>query len=470
MATNANFNALIVRIDTATNTLENSVNAVANGAGDVKRAVIEAQAAATTATTQATNASNSAAAATTQATNASNSAGAATTAKNDTLTIKAQTQTIADNLLATAPFQEAPVDGNVYGRKDGSWSVVTGGGGGGKVDSVNGQTGTVVLTAADVGARPSSYVPTWSEVRNKPTIVPTNWANVADKPTTFTPSVHTHAAADVTSGVFDTARLGTGTADSTKVLKGDGTWGDVSAPTGGYPIESIGYNGAFVTQWPLANPNDAAQLSLFGNYLEGAWVEGAALLSSQAGLNMLPAGYYWFTAGSFSGTPFASLPGVVMVERLNATTKRAVVHTFTQPAAQYMWTINGSTVTWNKISDGVFAPAANGLRGSRPTTVFENFTDPAQTLTSLLATLTASGVPGGLTYMIGAQSRPFGPFGNNGSGLMCKWEVLVNYDANGVASSIDQIVTGMQGAIQARVRYATKTASGTPSWNLGTAT
>jgi hypothetical protein len=58
------------------------------------------------------------------------------------------------------------------------------GGGGGAVDSVNAQTGVVVLDAADVGARPDTYVPTWSEVTGKPS--------------TFTPSAHTHAAGEVT--------------------------------------------------------------------------------------------------------------------------------------------------------------------------------------------------------------------------------------------------------------------------------
>lgn len=494
MATNADFDALIVRITTATNTLEQDVAIITEGTENVSESVAAAQLAASQAQASQASAASAASTATTQANAASS---AATTATNEAN----RAQDIADDLLSTAPFQEAPQDGNVYGRKDGGWSVVTGGGGGGAVDSVNGQTGTVVLTAADVGAKPDSYVPTWSEVTGKPatfaptigttadtalagnTVIPTNTnqlTNGAGYVTATTAPVRsvagktgvvTLAGEDITSGVIAPARLGTGTPTADLVLKGDGTWGSAPAPTGGYPIESISYNGSFVTQWPLANPNDAAQLSLFGQYIEGDWVEGAALLSSQAGLNSMPAGNYWFTAGAFSGTPFASLPGVVMVERLNATTKRAVVHTFTQPAAQYMWTINGSTVTWNKISDGVFAPAAHGSRGARPTTVFENFTDPAQTLASLLATLTTCGVPGGLTYMFGAQNRTYGPFGNSGGGLMCKWEVLVNYDANGVASSIDQIVTGLQsGAVQAKVRYATKTGSGTPSWNNGTAT
>lgn len=63
----------------------------------------------------------------------------------------------------------------------------------GTVDSVNSQTGAVMLGATDVGAAPSS---------------------------------HNHSSSDIMSGTIATARLGSGTADSTKFLRGDQTWAD----------------------------------------------------------------------------------------------------------------------------------------------------------------------------------------------------------------------------------------------------
>jgi hypothetical protein len=45
--------------------------------------------------------------------------------------------------------------------------------------------------------------------------VQTEWSQILNKPATFTPSAHTHAAADVTSGTFAIARGGTGSSSIT---------------------------------------------------------------------------------------------------------------------------------------------------------------------------------------------------------------------------------------------------------------
>lgn len=494
MATNADFNALIVRITTATNTLEQDVAIITEGTENVSESVAAAQLAASQAQASQAGAASSASTATTQANAA---AGSATTATNEAN----RAQGIADNLLASAPFQEAPKDGNVYGRKDGGWSVVTGGGGGGgAVDSVNGQTGTVVLTAADVGAKPSSYVPTWSEVTGKPatfaptigttadtalagnTVIPTNTnqlTNGAGFVTSATAPVRsvagktgavTLAGEDLVTGVVAPARLGTGTPNANTVLKGDGTWGSVPPATGGYPLAetAVQYNGSYITQWPLANPNDAAQLSLFGAYVEGDFVEGAALLASQEGLNVLPCGNYWFPAGAFAGAPLSTQAGVLKVERLNATNKRALIHGFTSPTNIYMWTISGSTVTWQSLSSPSPNYSWTGAQENGIGTNIVSKVNSTTTLNAIIAYMAQYGVTYGGAGVINLQANAANPGGNiSGSAVV---EIIPRLNANGTISEVRVIVEYQSGANIGKKYFANKYSDAAATWSVLDAT
>ncbi len=115
-----------------------------------------------------------------------------------------------------------------------TWDELPEAGGGGAVDSVNGETGAVVLDAADVGADPSGTAATAVTVHTADTtavhgiadtsaLVVTSDARLSDA---RTPTAHTHPAADIASGTVATARLGSGTADATTFLRGDQTWAE----------------------------------------------------------------------------------------------------------------------------------------------------------------------------------------------------------------------------------------------------
>ena len=131
-----------------------------------------------------------------------------------------------------------------------------GGGGGGAVDSVNGQTGVVVLGAADVSADPAGTAAGLVDDLSGVTAPATARSNLglgnvdntsdANKPVSTAQQTaldgkaaasHSHSGADITSGTVSTARLGTGAANATTFLRGDQTW---AAPAGG-GVETVPY-------------------------------------------------------------------------------------------------------------------------------------------------------------------------------------------------------------------------------------
>ena len=117
--------------------------------------------------------------------------------------------------------------------------------------------------------------PTWSEVTDKPTTAtrwPT-WSEVTDKPNSFTPSAHTHAWGDITSGVPSTATRWPSWSEVTSKPTSKSAWGrtylnsnsefqNVSGDL------SAGSGGGTISQFHSIELNSAGSLSGYGGFID----------------------------------------------------------------------------------------------------------------------------------------------------------------------------------------------------------
>lgn len=203
---------LNARIEAATVQLEQDVAEVTSKVGDLSTAVDNASSSAATATTKAADANTSASA----------SADAAVRSEAALAAIDSK-----------GFITDAPSNGNQYARKDGEWSVVTGGGGGGAVDSVNGQVGVVNLTAADVGALPAStplFSGSYADLTNKPALFSGAYADLTGKPVLATVAT-SGSYADLTN---KPTIIGEAPTDGSQYARRNGAWSVIT--TSGVPV------------------------------------------------------------------------------------------------------------------------------------------------------------------------------------------------------------------------------------------
>jgi len=293
------------------------------------------------------------------------------------------------------------------------------GGGGGAVDSVNGETGAVVLDAADVDAAPTSRTISAGTGLTGGGDLSANRTLAVSYGTTAgtaaqgndsrlsdarTPTSHVHGAADISSGTVATARLGSGTASSATFLRGDQTWGRpgliLPAQSGQYHgLQTRGANatyhfmiitGRMALVPVLVEPGSYDALALnqtvvgtstgrFGLYPSDPTTllpDGLALIADLGTLNMSTTTGYRTVAASVSPTvPTLYWAGVL----LDALTTAPTVHCVGGGGGTFLvdppWTPNtmGSNITRNNITRTATGVTTGAMPATCPATSWSDF-------------------------------------------------------------------------------------------------
>ncbi len=323
MATNTDFNNLVSRINSATETLENNVGVLAQSTTDVVQSAneargyaIEAKQSETLATQKANTATEQANKATTEASKATEQATTATTEATKAINAVEQAK-------ALAPFQEAPKDGGIYGRKNGVWTLVenTGSGNTPIINAVK----TVNNIAPDVNGNVNVTIPTpveqvnsdWNatsgkaQILNKPTLFNGDYNNLTNKPTI--PTVPTKVSAFTN----DSGYVAEAPKDSKQYVRQNGAWvvssGGGSGASKGYPTtESYTYDGVAVTEWQRLNPFEPVELAKVQAFFDADYYSAGDVITPD-GIKYLPSGRYSFTTTDFTTAPLMGKNGYINI-------------------------------------------------------------------------------------------------------------------------------------------------------------
>ena len=407
MATNTDFNNLVGRINTATEKLENNVIVLAQSTNDVTQSVTEAK-------TYASEAKASEAQATQKANTATEQANKATTEATKATNEVTKAINAVEQAKALAPFQEAPKDGGIYGRKNGVWTLVENGGSTNAVKMVNNIT-------PDVNGNVSINIPTptpqvnsdWdatsgvAKILNKPTLFSGSYNDLTNKPVLFSgnyddltnkPTIPTKTS-NLTN---DSGFIAEAPNDGKQYARKSNTWAEVQAG-GGYNV----INSFPTTLYTYADTTTTAETNIVWNKLSEvatrAGITRSLTPSLPIPLNMfykmassprfgrnqsnkynnlfvdgtknalftLPSGLYSVSATDFvSPVPFAGKEGLLRIEydpikpaRSQVTFYEYVASSGTTPSPTtnkiYVWQPNASSMgnekMWSTIT-GVAVP------------------------------------------------------------------------------------------------------------------
>lgn len=401
MATNQDFDNLITRVNTATNTLEVVVGNISQAGGAITDQVLEAKKASDEAKEEANNATNQANLASAQATVASNKASEAIQEAQKAQQAREQAQQIVEEAKTLAPFQEAPKNGSVYGRKDGVWTLVESSEGGkGTVVSVNGITpdvqGDVTLPIPEQVNSDWNATGGVAQILNKPTLFSGDYNDLQNKPMVFSGSYYDLEDAPTvpnrTSQLYnDSSFLTDAPFDGESYVRNSGEW--VVAQTGssggggstdssqGFGIEEeyTYYDGQEMTNWVSSNPFVMADLSkVVSNYYED--VSGKDFFTGMDNLRSLPSGRYKFYENTFPLAPLngktgyidvAKIPTELFGGRQDRIATAYIMNTTGEVRETY--SLNTTNFSWNKVYQPVVETPAKKVINKRTGTAFEEW-------------------------------------------------------------------------------------------------